>query len=249
MITQAPRGVSVNVCSEWADQLPDALELLRGRLSDPHPRVRMEAIVACSEVRTTEAAAALVRVIDLPRDRFIDYALAQALKALQPQWVPARATGRLPIAAEPPYAEVFARVLNRDAIAVPAGKKSYDDACLNCHQPDGRGLPEIYPPLGGSEWVRGDKETLINIVLHGVSGPMSVGNKIYGTTGVIMPPAPLDDRQIAEVLTYIRSSFGNSEDAVPIELVRRVRAEQSTRQTPWTEAELMEERRKGGRAR
>ena len=131
----------------------------------------MEAIVACSEIRTTDAAAALVRVIDLPRDRFIDYALAQALKALQPQWAPALAAGRLPIAAEPPYAEVFARVLYRDAIAAPAGKKSYDDVCLNCHQPDGRGLPEIYPPLGGSEWVRGEKETLINIVLHGVSGP------------------------------------------------------------------------------
>ena len=51
---------------------------------------------------------------------------------------------------------------------------------------------------------------------------MSVANEIYGTTGVIMPPAPLDDRQIADVLTYIRSSFGNGEDAVPVELVRRV---------------------------
>jgi len=108
-------------------------------------------------------------------------------------------------------------------------------------------LPEIYPPLGGSEWVRGDKETLIKIVLHGVSGPMTVAKKTYGTTGVIMPPAPLNDGQIADVLTYVRSNFGNSEDAVPIELVWRVRAEQSTRQTPWTEKDLAEERERGRR--
>jgi mono/diheme cytochrome c family protein len=232
------RAYGCRVVGGWADRLPDALDLLRERLGDDHPRVRLEAIVACSEIRTTESAAALVRVIDRPRDRFIDYALTQALKVLQPQWAPALAAGRLPIATQQPYAEVFARILSREAIAVPAGKKSYDDFCLNCHQPDGRGLPEVYPPLADSEWVRGDKETLIKIVLHGVSGPMTVAKKAYGASGVIMPPAPLDDRQIADVLTYIRSGFGNSEDAVPVELVRRVRAEHAARQTPWTESEL-----------
>ena len=99
-------------------------------------------------------------------------------------------------------------------------------------------MPEIYPPIGGSEWVSGDKEALIKIVLHGMAGPMTAAKKTYGTSGVIMPPAPLDDRQIADVLTYIRRSFGNSEDAVPVDLVKRVRAEHSARQTPWTEAEL-----------
>ncbi|HTO04795.1 MAG TPA: PVC-type heme-binding CxxCH protein [Opitutus sp.] len=232
------RAYGCRVVGRWADRLPNALALLSERIRDPHPRVRMEAVVACSEIRTTDAVAVLVRVVDLPRDRFIDYALTQALKALQPQWAPALAAGRLPMAAQPPYAEVFSRILNRETIADPAGKKSYDEFCLNCHQPDGRGLPEIYPPLSGSEWVSGDKETLIKIVLHGVSGPMTVAKKIYGKTDVVMPPAPLDDRQIADVLTYIRSSFGNGEDAVPIDLVRRVRTETSGRQTPWTEEEL-----------
>ena len=231
------RAYGYRVAGDWADRLPDILSLLERGISDPQPRVRLEAIVACSRAPAADAATVAVHAIDLPRDRFIDYALAQTLRSLQPTWdikgssVPA-------IVAQKPYTDVFARVKSREKIAEPAGKAVYDNFCLNCHQPDGRGLADMYPPVGGSTRVSGEKEKLIKIVLHGLTGPLTSAGKQYGLNGVVMPPAPLDDQQIAAVLTFVRSSFGNSADAVTPDLVRRVRSQSEGRRSPWTLDEL-----------
>ncbi len=97
------RAYGTRVVGHWADRLSDALALLRKQVADPHPRVRLEAIVACSYVRSAEAIEVAARVLDQPRDRFIDYALAQAADALKPVWYPALAQGRLQFQQRPEH--------------------------------------------------------------------------------------------------------------------------------------------------
>lgn len=105
--------------------------------------------------------------------------------------------------------------------AAHPGKKVYDTVCLACHMADGTGVPGMYPPLINTDWVIGDKERLIQITLQGLSGKIEVNGVTYNN---IMPPnSHLSDREIADVLTYIRQSYGNDASEITIEEVRDVR--------------------------
>ncbi|WP_372948357.1 c-type cytochrome [Mariniphaga sp.] len=101
------------------------------------------------------------------------------------------------------------------------GKKVYDSVCLACHMADGSGVPGMHPPLIQTDWVNGDKERLIELTLNGMSGKIEVNGETYNS---IMPPhSHLNDKQIADVLTYIRQSFGNNASEVTVEEVQKVR--------------------------
>jgi mono/diheme cytochrome c family protein len=101
------------------------------------------------------------------------------------------------------------------------GKKVYDSVCLACHMADGSGVPGMHPPLIDTEWVTGDKEQLIKITLEGISGKIEVKGEVYNS---LMPPhSHLSDKQIADVLTYIRKSFGNNASEITTEEVQKVR--------------------------
>ncbi len=101
------------------------------------------------------------------------------------------------------------------------GKKVYDSVCLACHMADGSGVPGMHPPLIDTEWVTGEKERLIKITLEGISGKIEVKGEQYNS---LMPPhSHLSDKQIADVLTYIRKSFGNNASEVTTEEVQKVR--------------------------
>ena len=83
--------------------------------------------------------------------------------------------------------------------------------CATCHQPDGQGVGDVFPPLAGSETLM-DKERAIGIVLAGLSGPLVVKGRTFD--GVMPSLAHLADREIADVLTFARNSFGNRGEAV-----------------------------------
>lgn len=108
--------------------------------------------------------------------------------------------------------------------------------CVACHQAGGTGVPGVYPPLADSPSVNGPPEILTRIVLHGLSGPLTVHGKTYN--GEMPAWKQLPDQQVAAVLTYVRSSFGNKAPAVTVETVAAVRAETSGRTPAWTAAEL-----------
>ena len=123
--------------------------------------------------------------------------------------------------------------------AVPPGKVIFDTLCLNCHQPEGRGLPGIYPSIASSDWVTGPPDRLIKILLHGLTGPINVNTQPFvQTTPLPMPPMGLDDQQLTDLLHYLRSHFDNDAPPVPVETIRQIRENTSTRSTPWTAAEL-----------
>lgn len=105
--------------------------------------------------------------------------------------------------------------------SIERGKKVYEMSCLACHQANGSGVPGMNPPLKQTEWVLGDKQRLINIVLKGMDEEIEVNGEMYNN---IMPPqSHLKDQQIADVLTYVRNSFGNKAGAVTEAEVKKLR--------------------------
>jgi mono/diheme cytochrome c family protein len=101
------------------------------------------------------------------------------------------------------------------------GKKVYNSVCLACHMADGSGVPGMHPPLIESDFVNGDKKELIKITLEGLSGKIEVNGETYNS---IMPPhSHLSNKEIADVLTYIRGSFGNNSSEITPEEVQVVR--------------------------
>jgi mono/diheme cytochrome c family protein len=117
------------------------------------------------------------------------------------------------------------------------GASVYSSRCAACHQANGQGLPGAFPPLAGSEYVMGEAERVVRIVLHGLSGPVTVKGQVYNGA---MPAwaDQLTDVEIAAVLSYERSSFGNAAPAIPAEVVAAARAATAGRTTPWTAGEL-----------
>ena len=108
--------------------------------------------------------------------------------------------------------------------AMARGKTVYENTCLACHQPDGSGVPNMNPPLVKTKWVLGDKKALAKIVLKGLQGgEIEIeGDKFHNP----MPPleSVLSDQEIADVLTYVRNSFGNKASLVTIAEVKALRA-------------------------
>jgi hypothetical protein len=107
----------------------------------------------------------------------------------------------------------------------------YANNCQQCHQADGRGVPGQYPPLAGSSWLTRDPETPVRILVLGLQGDIDVNGQTFNN---VMPSqGHLNDEQIALVLTYARSSFGNAAPAVDASVVAGVRSALSNRSTPW----------------
>jgi len=102
------------------------------------------------------------------------------------------------------------------------GKTIYDRNCLACHQADGQGVKAAFPPLANSDYLNADKKRAISVVKNGLSGEITVNGEKYNS---IMPPLGLSDEDIANVLTYIYNSWGNSKQIVSPEDVKAAKAE------------------------
>lgn len=151
------------------------------------------------------------------------------LTAARPDADPALGDQRIATVATPSGAEASA---GADAAAAPDGAALFASRCAACHQGNGAGLPGVFPPLAGSEWVTGDPGTLVQVLLHGVSGELSVAGQVYQGS---MPAfgAQLSDAEIAAVTSHIRSQWGNQADAIPVDVVAAERARTAERSAPW----------------
>jgi mono/diheme cytochrome c family protein len=102
------------------------------------------------------------------------------------------------------------------------GKQVYLQVCLACHMADAGGVQGMNPPLIKTKFVLGLKAPLIKIVLNGMTGDLDINGDTYHN--VMAPHSDLTDQQIADVLTYVRNSFGNKASAVTVTQVKAVRA-------------------------
>jgi len=114
--------------------------------------------------------------------------------------------------------------------------------CVTCHMDDGQGLAaSSFPPLAGSEWVTGDPTNLIKLTLKGIMGPMTVkGVRYEGYTPMTPYENLLSNQEIGDVLTYIRSSWGNDARAVPTDLVAGTRRSVADKKGFYRAEELLE---------
>jgi nitrite reductase (NO-forming) len=114
---------------------------------------------------------------------------------------------------------VFITILSESSLV--NGKTIYQDNCLVCHLKDGKGIEGVYPPLTDKVWLQKPDEILIDIVLNGQKGPITVSGKPYNFP--MTPFSYLSDQEIAAVINYIRLEFGGIDQIVQPEQVAALR--------------------------
>jgi nitrite reductase (NO-forming) len=113
---------------------------------------------------------------------------------------------------------------------INAGKVLFTGTCSVCHQANGQGLPNVFPPLAKSDYLTGDTKRIIGTVLHGLTGKVIVNGKEYNS---VMPPMnQLNDDEIANILTYVYGSWGNSGARISADEVKKVRAQPAPAAAP-----------------
>ena len=126
-----------------------------------------------------------------------------------------------------------------DDAALARGKAVYAKTCVACHQPDGKGLPGVFPPLAGSDWLEADPSLISKVVLRGLQGPITINGESFAGP---MPMAPLadtlKDEEIADVINYVRSTYGKGGALATPEVVKAAREVTKDQKQPFTAAEL-----------
>jgi mono/diheme cytochrome c family protein len=125
------------------------------------------------------------------------------------------------------------------------GKAAFASVCITCHQPTGMGMPGIYPPLNGSEWVNGSPDRVIRIVLYGLKGDIHVTGKMFNAAAMpVFGKVPgsaynWSDDKIAAVLTYVRQTWDNKSAPITGDQVTAIHNAVGNR-AEMSEAELNE---------
>ncbi|MFC3880312.1 PVC-type heme-binding CxxCH protein [Algoriphagus namhaensis] len=228
------RAAATRVVRYTGHQLNNQTELLKAAAKDLNGHVRMEAVVAASW---------------LPQADGLEVLQVAESQPLDETWL--RGTFETAVAhlsglsvTEKKEEDIKSNLKGSERELYILGKEIYarDGFCSTCHQSDGGGLSASqFPPLRGTPWVTGSAERMIKIVLNGLIGPITVGDKTYpGQVPMTPYKGMLDDTEVAAVVTYVRNSFGNEASAVTPELVKQVRAETANKEGFWTAKELLE---------
>lgn len=259
------RASSVRIVRHSLGTLSNPGRYLLAAASDPADRVRLEALGASTWLGGKDGARVFLTVASAPRDRWINNALNTALYQYKPEVESLLADGtfykdkiadfdllmeqRLRGAAEKvnyisrPYRQqhnldrTYRAFYNR-------GKEVFlkEGSCSTCHQPDGKGLKNIYPPLAKSEWIIGNPERLAKLTLHGLMGPIKVNGVDYpGQVPMTAVGQMFPDDDVAAVLTYVRHSFGNEASPITPDFIKSIRAATEDRQMFYTAEELLKE--------
>lgn len=105
--------------------------------------------------------------------------------------------------------------------SIDRGKGIYNDFCMQCHLPNGKGVPGNFPPLDGSDWLTDKRQESIHAVKYGQSGKIVVNGKTYNN---VMQPMGLSDQEVADVMNYVMNSWSNKQDKmVTVEEVKEVK--------------------------
>lgn len=89
------------------------------------------------------------------------------------------------------------------------GALIYEDFCMTCHLPDGKGVPKAFPPLANSDYLMNKRKESITAIKFGMSGEITVNGIKYNG---VMAPLGLSDEEVADVMNYITNSWGNEND-------------------------------------
>lgn len=263
------RAAAVTVLRYNYATIPGSTEMLMKAATDEHGRVRMEAFVAASWLDNADGARIALEALKKPLDKWMGpvfesimkYTLHDDVEALQK-------AGQLQLADNPNAKAFLSGKLKMAVAAETAETKTYgptrelsaeekviyekgrevfhrDAHCATCHQPNGQGLPNIYPPLAPSSWTDGNEERMIKIALKGLWGPIEVAGKKFDPKNGV-PPMPgfgglLNDEEVAAVLSYVRNSFDNKASFIKPETVAKVRKETAARTDYYMVEDILKE--------
>jgi len=212
------RAATVRVLRYNFDRFPDALDLLKQAAADEHGRVRLEAVVAATWYDKPEA----LEVVEIAKSKGVDVWSKDVIAAAA-----TRLQGKVEKEVdENPMPPIPANLTEVEKKSFAAGHEIYfrDAHCATCHQKDGKGLDPAFPPLYDSIFVYGDPERLIKLTLHGLMGPFELHGKKYDGQVPMTPfGGILNDKEIADVLTYVRNTYGNKASAITPDQVAKVR--------------------------
>lgn len=114
---------------------------------------------------------------------------------------------------------------NREENSMKRGQAVYNTKCVSCHMANGKGIPRAFPPLAKSDYLMSNINRSIDILLNGLNGKITVNGVLYN--GSMIPyKSSLSNKEIADVLNYIRNSWGNSGDFIEektIAIARKVK--------------------------
>jgi len=259
------RAAAVDVIRHSFWQLPNHVAWLNQAVRDEHPRVRLTAVVAATWLDNADGAKIALEAFKLPVDRWVGPVLNYAMTyTLKDDVAALAAAGKLDLTDNPNADSYLKGTLKIGVPVAEAGTQSkparkltaaedkvfklgreiyFRDAhCATCHQADGKGLENIYPPLAKSNWID-DDERLIKILLKGIWGPITVNGKHFDPTKGVPPMMGfgglLNDQEAAAVLSYVRLSFGNNGKFVSPETVKKVRAATQDRVNFYQTDELL----------
>ena len=259
------RAAATHVLCYWRDRVPNALELLKVQANDEHPRVRLEAVRAASFFNGKDLPAAFdvaYNILKQPLDYYLDYTYRETMRQL-------KGLGKEVMPTDPDLLALVVKQNKAPALSNgnseekrygptrklgKADLKTYelgravfsrDAHCITCHQQNGLGLAPTYPPLTNKDWISGDNDRMIKIVLKGLWGPLEVAGKRFdpskGTPPMTGFEQLLKDDEIAAVLTYVRQSFGNDYDPIVAADVKKVREFVQSKNGFYQTDELMKE--------
>ncbi|MGJ8723630.1 MAG: PVC-type heme-binding CxxCH protein [Roseibacillus sp.] len=228
------RAAAVKCLRYNADIVSETGDLLLAAAGDEHGRVRLEATVAATWMGKEKGLPAAEKAASLPLDDWSKKPIETSVGRLK---------GEAEIENAEPKAKIPRHLAKEFRGAYKKGFEIYhrEGYCGTCHQDDGKGLPAAgFPPLAGTEWVKGDPEVMTKMVLHGLIGPIEVnGVKYPGQVPMTQFGGLLNDEEVAAVMTYVRNSFGNKAAPVKPSDVKKVRDAHKGRTDLWTVEELL----------
>jgi len=184
--------------------------------------VRLEATMAATWYDKREA----LEVVTIAKAKGVD-----DWSQIQTDAAAARLQGKVEVKEEEnPMPPIPANLTADEKASFAAGHAIYyrEGHCATCHQKDGKGLDPAFPPLHNSIFVHGNPDRLIKLTLHGLIGAFELNGKKYDGQVPMTPfGGMLNDKEIADVLTFVRNYFGNSAAAITPQQVLSVR--QSTK--------------------
>ncbi len=228
------RAAAVRVLRYTGHQVKNQEALLTKAVQDVHGRVRMEAFVAASWLPKDQANRIFAIAKKKPLDKWMEKPFEIAV---------AHANGKNVV--QKKEITQSSELKGKDLELFVQGSKLYakDGYCSTCHQSNGKGLAASgFPPLSKSNWVTGNEDRLIKIVLKGLMGPMELNGVKYDGQVPMTPFGGLmNDQEIAAVLTYVRNSFGNKASVITPAQVKSVRVATTNKSDLYNTTQLLKE--------
>ena len=228
------RAAAVRVLRYMHHKIPDAHERLIKAASDPHERVRLEAVLAASWMNPDDGMKIMSKAANFEMSELMAKSYQTSVAHLHDESLKSVTKDT-----------VITDLVGADRALYIQGKALYekDGYCITCHQSDGNGLAVSgFPPLSDTKWVQGNEERLIKLSLKGIYGPITVKGKDYpGHVPMTPYESLMNDEEIAAVLTYVRNSFGNKASVITKEKVLEIRKAIETKEDFYKAEELLKE--------